>query len=906
MSELWRRLLFLFRRRRLDEELAEELQFHLEMKAREYEESGLSPEEASHAARRQLGNTLYVRESSRDFWGWRWLGDLFGDAKIGVRMLMRRRTLALTAVGSLALGVGGAVTIYAVIHSVLLRPLPYRDPERLVQVWATPRNAPHFMEMPPLSDYVAWRARNSFFDDMAALLVKEEVNLTGGGFPEWLEGQKATSSFFAMLGVPPLIGRTILASDEIPGASRVVLLGYGFWQRRFQGDSNILGRSISIEGLPHEIIGVMPRGFGIPDSRVTLWRPFDLNPASVRRSSYHVYAYARLRRGATLQAARNSMTAIASQSATEGTEGTDPGVPLLGGAMTLRESLTGTVRERLLPLGGAVAFLLLIACANVAGLLMAAGAERLSEGALRSALGAGRGRLVRQYLTESVLLSLAGCAVGLLISWFLVDTLVWLSPSEMPRRGEIRLDETIVLLTLGVSLLAGTLSGIFPALAGSKPELARWMQAAGRHATGGPGRQRTRSVLVVVQIAVALTLCTGAGLMVRSVQRLLAVDVGFDPKQVLTCQVRLEEARYASEILDGSRPAGWSRISTEAPDRFQRILEKLRAIPGVESASAITWLPMNGYFNEARLFTIVGRPAPAQDAPQPGAGYNPVDVDFFRTMRVPLIRGRTFDSHDDAMSAWVIIINETLAAAWWPNQDPIGGYISYADWGDPRPRQIVGIVRDIRHNSLSAAPRAQVYFPFMQLPPENHTNRLRSRLHMSFAIRTKTDVMSMAPLLQKAVSRVDKDVPIYAIQPMDDFLVASAREARFLTYLLGALAVSSVLLSSAGLYGVMNYSVSRRAQEIGIRIAMGARPGDMARMVLRQACMVALAGLTAGLALALALTRFLKSILYGIQPTDPVTLGSVCLLLGAVALAAGYLPARRASRVDPVVALRNE
>jgi predicted permease len=903
MSELWRRLRFLFRRRRLDAELTDELQFHLELKAHEYEESGMPLEEARSVARRQFGSTLHVREASRDFWGWRWLDDLVADVKIGLRILARRRTLALTAIASLTLGIGGAVTIFTVIHSVLLRPLPFRDPERLVRIWAAAPNSPHFMEVPPLSDYVAWRERNSFFEDMAALLAREEVNLTGDGPPEWLVGQKATASFFSLLGVRPLIGRTILESDETKGAAPVAILGYDLWQSRFQGDPRVLGSTVKIDGLAHEIIGVMPKGFGIPDSRVALWTPFDLRPATVRDSSYHVYVFARLKPGSSLETAQKAMTIIARQSAPGSGAGRDQ---LRGGVEAVRDWLTGPVRERLLPLGGAVAFLLLIACANVAGLLMAAGADRFPEGALRSALGAGRGRLVRQYLTESMLLGLAGCAAGLVLAWFLVEPLVLLSPAEMPRRGEIRLDLNIVLFAVGLSLLAGGISGIFPALASSRPELARWMQSAGRRTTGGLARQRARKLLVAAQIAAALTLCTGAGLMIRSFQRLLAVDVGFDPSRTLTFQVRLAEAQYASEIRDGTREAGWSRISPKAPAMFMDILERLRTVPGVESASAIAWLPMNGYFNEGRFFTITGRPAPQGDAPRPGAGYNLVDADIFRTMRVPLLKGRLFNRLDTATSPWVVIINKTLASTWWPNQNPIGQYISYAGWGDPRPRQIVGVVADIRHSSLSVQPSGHIYLLFTQLPPENHTNRVRSRLHMSFAIRTKVDDDSIGPLLQQAVSLVDKDVPVFALQQMGDYLAASARETRFLTYLLGALAIVAALLSAVGLYGVMNYAVSRRTQEIGIRVALGAVPGDMARMVLSQAVWIGLAGLAAGLALALTLTRFLKSILYGIQPTDPLTFGAVCLLLGVVVLAAGYFPARRASRMDPVVALRNE
>jgi predicted permease len=901
MRELWRRLLFFSRRGRLDTELAEELKYHLEMKAAEFADEGMPEEEARSTACRQFGNILQVRESSRDFWGWRWLDDLLADVRIGLRILARRRALALTAIGSLAIGVGGAVTIYTVIHSVLLRPLPFRDPERLVRVWATPPDAPHFMEMPPLADYVAWRARNSFFEDMAGILPKEEMNLTGDDLPEWLEGQRATASFFSLLGVAPLIGRPISESDEKAGAAKVVLLGYGVWQRRFRGDPNVLGRLLWIDGTAHEIIGVMPQDFGIPDGRAALWTPFDLSPASVRTSAYHVYVLARLKTGATLQAARESMTVMGTLANSEGDGGN-----LRGGAMTLREWLTGPVRERLLPLAGAVGFLLLIACANVAGLLMASGAERFSEGALRSALGASRSRLVRQYLAESMLLSFAGCAAGLLIALYLVEPLIALSPAEMPRRAEIRLDSVIVLFAAALSLLVGVFSGLLPALAGTKPELVRWIQGMGRRATGGLLRQRGRSILVATQIAVALVLCVGAGLMIRSLQRLLAVDVGFDHGQVISFQVRLAEAQYASEIRDGTREAGWSRISPAAPAKFQEILQRLRAVPGVESASAITWLPMNGFFNEGRLFTIVGRPAPAPEAPQPGGGYNPVDVQFFQTMRVPLIRGRLFRAQDTAVASWAVVINETLAAAWWPDQNPIGQYISYAGWGDPRPREIVGVVRDIRHNGLSAQPRGQVYFPFTQLPPENHTNRVRSRLHMSFVIRTKADAARIEPLLRKAVGSVDSAVPVFSVQPMSDFLSASARETRFLTYLLGALSMAALLLSAIGLYGVMSYAVSRRTQEIGIRVTLGAKPGDMALMVLRQATWIGLSGLGVGLALALALTRFLNSILYGIRPTDPLTLVGVCLVLSLIALAAAYLPARRASRVDPVVALRSE
>ncbi len=902
MTELWQRLMCLLRRRRLDADLEEELRHHLEMTAREYVACGMEPEEARLAALRRFGNVTSVREGCREFWGWRLLDELAGDIRIGIRMLAKRRGLTLTALLSLTLGIGGAITIYTILHSVLLRPLPYRDSDRIVAVWAEMTGAEH-ERLPALPDYAAWCEGNSFFEEMAALLPNQEMNLTGDGPPEWLQGQKATASLFPLLGIQPEIGRTFTEADEQKGAAPVAVLGYNFWQSRFNGDPGILGRTIGIDGLVHEVIGVMPRGFGIPDERVPLWTPFDLSPAVVRDSPYHVYAFARLRPGAGLDTARSMMTALAVQAQPETRENSQEP---RGAVMPLQEMLVGPVRERLLPLWGGVAFLLMIAYANVAGLLLAAGVDRFSESALRAALGASSRRLVRQFLTESLLLSLAGCAAGLCLAWFLVEPLASLSPLELPRRAEIRLDPAIMLLAAGLSLLAGIIFGLFPALASSRPELTSWIQSSGSRATAGFTRQRARRLMVVAQIAVALTLCTGAGLMMQSLRRLLAVDVGFDTKQLITFQVRLPESLYATEIKDGTREAGWSRVSLSAPARYQEILEELRGIPGIESVTAISWLPMNPIYFEARLFSIVGRADPERGKPAPGGGYNPVDVNFFRTMRIPLIRGRMFDDGDRADAPWVVLINETLAKTWWPDQDPIGQYINYADFGDSRPRQVVGIVKDMRQIRLNLAPRGQVYFPFTQLPPENHTNRVRTRLHMSFILRTRLDVEQLSANLQEAVRRVDTQIPIFAVQPIQDLLIATARETRFLTLLLGVFAVVAVVLAAVGLYGVVDYSVAQRTREFGIRMAMGADPRDITGRVLHQAFGIGLAGIAAGIAFALGLTQFLASILFGITPTDPITFLVVCLATGAIALIAGYLPARRASRVDPVIALRSE
>jgi predicted permease len=903
MDRLLRRIVWALRRRRLDAELQEELQFHLDMAAREHQENGLAPGEARRAASRQLGSPIRVREASRELWGWRWLDELATDLRIGLRSLCRRWSMTATAVASLALGMGGAMTIFTVVHSVLLRPLALRDPAALVRVGAKMPGMPPGFSSPPLADYVAWREKNSFLAEMGALLPRVEMNLTGVDAPEWAEGQKATASLFSALGVPPLLGRTIAARDEIRGAAPVAVLGHNLWLRRFGGNAEALGKTLTIDGVPHEVIGVMPPGFGIPHDRVAAWTPFDLSADAVRDSEDHVQVVARLPSGLGLEPARAAMTALAVQAASE--LGGDPR-EIRGEVTPLHEALLGQAKTRILPLGGAVICLLLIACANVAGLLLAAAAERFPESALRTALGAGRARLVRLFLAESLLLSAAGYALGLALAALAVGPLVRLSPVELPRRAEIHLDWTVVVCAAGLSLFTGLVFGLIPALAGSRPGLARWMNASGRRTAGTPVRQGARKVLVAAQVAVALTLAAGAGLMIQSLQRLLRVDAGFDPGGVYTFQVRLPETEYASVIRREGRATGFSVVSPRAPARFQEILDELRALPGIESASAIPWLPMNGYFWEVRRFSIVGRPQPAPGQPRPGAGYNPVDPGIFRTLRIPLVRGRLLNHRDTAGSPWVAVINETLARTWLPGQDPIGQYLHFPDFGDARPRQIVGVVKDLRQVALNREPQSQIYFPFVQLPPENHTNRVRSRLHMSFLVRTSLTEGQAPPQLREAVRGVDRDIPMFAVQPLSQYLDESARETRFLTLLLGAFAGIALMLAAVGLFGVMNYAVARRTSEIGVRVALGAKPGDMARLVLREACGVAFAGVAAGLGLALALTRFLGSVVFEIKPGDPATLAAASALLGATALAASYLPAHRASRVDPAVALRAE
>jgi putative ABC transport system permease protein len=900
MAAFWRRLCLFLSRRRLEREMDEEMTFHLEMKTRDLESDGLFRDEATAAARRRFGNPLRTRERCQEFWGWRWLHDLATDVRVGCRVLARRPAFTATAVGSLTLGIGGVVTVFTILHSVLLRPLPYRNPDRLVQVWAeTPRLAG--MAATSIPDFVAWRRQTRLFAAMEAVDTFEQVNLTGSGRPDWNQAQMVTAGFLRMLGVPPQLGRWFVTGEEGEGTPPVVILSHGLWQRRFGGDPAVVGKTVTIDGAVHEIVGVMPRGFAYLSDTTALWRPFKWTATALVQRTYFLHVVARLRPGVSLEQAKAEMTAMALQSASDAPEARNG---LRGRVEPLHERITGTVSARLLPLGGAVAFLLLIACANVAGLLVAAGTDRLPETALRSALGAGRGRIVRQLLAESLLLGVAGCVCGVVLARALVGPLVALGPTELPRRGEIQIDSVVLLFAVGISLLATAAFGLLPALAGSSPRLARWIRGAGHRTTRKGSRHITRKALVAAQVAIALTLSIGAGLMMRSLYDLLHVDVGFDASNLLTFQVRLPERQYTSELPPGEHRFGGARISPVVEATYDAILERLRLLPGVHSASAISWLPMNGLWGDMRVFDIVGRPQ--SDGRRPAAGYNPVDAAFFQTMRIPLVRGRFFDKRDSAASSCVAIVDEALATRYWPNENPLGQHVSFATWGDPCPRQIVGVVGRVRHEGLGHVPRGSIYLPFVQQPAVSQTARLATRLHMSFALRTSADARPSDEQLASAVASVNKDLPVFAVAPMEQYLAGSAKEMRFQTLLMVAFGAAAALLAVVGIYGVARYTVAQRTHEMGVRMALGATPGGVTRLVLGGAWRMTAAGLGAGVVLAFGVTRFLESLLYGVKPTDRWTYVVVSAVLAVVVLAASYLPARRASRVDPVVALRHE
>jgi putative ABC transport system permease protein len=908
MGTFLRRLASYFEHRRLEREMDEEMAFHLEMKTRDLERDGLAHEEAAAVARRRFGNLLRTRERCEEFWGWRWLHDLATDVRVGSRMLVRRPAFTATAVVSLTLGIGGVVTVFTLVHSVLLRPLPYREPHQLVAVWAETPGAAFRASAVSTPDYVAWREPQTVFDAVAAFDMSVEANLADSSRPDRIFTQRVTASLFSVLGVSPLVGRPFSETDEREGSAPVAILGHGVWQQRFGGDPTIVGKMVALDGRPHEIVGVMPAGFAMPilaGRRIAaaLWTPFSCSAADLRERTTGLSMIARLKRGTTRQRAQAEMTALARQSAPDAPAGNER---RLGRVVPLQEQMTAGTSERLLPLGGAVVFLLLIACANVAGLLAAAGADRRPEHALRSALGAGRGRIVRQLLTESLLLGTAGCIGGVALAVVLVGPLVALSPTDLPRRGEIRLDLVVLSFAVGVSLLSTVLVGLLPAVAASSPRLAGWLQSAGRRTTGSRSGQRVRQALVAVQIAVALALCIGGGLMVRSLHTLMRVDVGFDATDVYTFQVRLPEAKYTTALAAGSDRLGRTRVSPAVTPLYDAILERVRRLPGVTAASATPWLPMNGVRGDQRAMDILGRPEPAEGGRVPGGWYYPVHLDFFRTLRIPLLRGRLFDARDTAGSPSVAIIDEELARAFWPNADPVGQHVSFARWGDPYARRIVGIVGSVRHNSLASPSGGSIYVPVEQQPAENLTSRVAARLRMSVVLRTSGNNDALGEQIVRAVGSVDKDVPVFAIAPMRDYLAGSAKQMRFQTLLVSAFGAIAALLAVVGIYGVARYSVAQRTHEIGVRVALGATPGGVTRMVLGGAWRMTVAGLVAGLALAYGLTRFLASMLYSVTPTDRPTYLVVSVVVAIVVVAATYLPARRASRVDPVVALRQE
>ena len=879
MNRLWRKLRFLIRRDEYARDLHEEISQHLERKAQKLMDDGVASDEARFRARREFGNVQQLKESSRELWMWKSLEELAQDLRYTFRMLRANPGFTAVVTMSLALGIGANTAIFSLVNAVLLRPLPYRDADRLVAVWEWNTRERHINTV-TAANYADWKARNHTFEDMGYSW-DESYTFTGTANPEAVAGYTFSCNIFPMLGATPLLGRTFLSEECRPGKDHVVVLSHKLWQRRFAADREIIGRSIQLNHQPYTVAGVMPPEFAHPSSSTAVWTPLALPPDFFSDRKIHALrVFGRLQAGVSLKRAQAEMDAIATQLAREYPDhDSGMGVQL----WPIRDFYVGERKMSLVVLQTAVLGMLLIACVNVANLLLARASAREREVALRLALGAGTARLFRQFLTEGLLLATLGGAGGLALAFWGVSALTLVLPSNLTEivdtaHPQAWINMPVLLFTLLLSLAAGAVFGSVPAFRSSASPN-ETLKAGGRSFTEARGRMRLRSGLVVSQMALSMVLLIGAGLLIRSFLRLQERDYGFRTDHVLTLQ------------LMGSSGSG---DPVTMGTFLQSATERIEALPGVVAAGAINAPPLTGW-SAHRNFTIPGQPI-LPYGEQTTAGFHVVTPHYFQAMRIHLSRGRYFDTHDREDGPGVVIVNETLARRFFPNEDPIGKQISVADGATPAIREIVGVVGDTRHEQLADAPDPEIYRPFGQADWP----------FAGIAVRTSGDPLALAAAVRNAIWSVNKEQPIDALITLEQRAATSLAPRRANVMLLSLFAAIAVLLAAVGIYGVIAYSVSRRTQEIGIRMAMGARGRQVTVMVLGKAMMLALGGVAIGLLAAAGSTRFMGSLLVDVSAMDTATFILVPLLLCAVAVAAAYLPARRASKVDPMVALRYE
>jgi putative ABC transport system permease protein len=805
------------------------------------------------------------------------------DIRYAIRLCLRTPGFTGVAVLALALGIGANTAIFTIVNAVLLEPLPFRDPDRLVVLWETNARRAGQPNVTGPSNVIRWQERADVFERIAPFY-DYRVNLTGSGEPEELVAMDVTPDFFPALGVSPLAGRGFAADEGPEGNDGVAVLGYNLWRRRFAGDTGIVGRTIQINGRPITVIGVMPadtrlfvkRG-SLVGKPADLWRPFAFTAAQREPRGRYMSAIARLKPGVTLETAQAQMTTIASGLATEFPQFNTGWSALV---VPIRRELAGDIRPALLVLSGAVGFVLLIACANVANLLLARGAARQREMAIRNALGAARFRVVRQLLTESLVLCVLGGVLGLLVAQWSLDMLLALSPVDLAEMGEVHLSLPVLGFTAAVSLATAIVCGFAPAFEGARSDVQQALKDGARQVGGGVRHRRIRQAFVVTEIALAVVLLVGAGLMIRSFGMLSGVNPGFDANKVLTARVTIPAVRYSTDE---------KRI-----EFFENLVARLRAVPGVEHAGAISFLPLSGP-GAATGFTIVGQPEPLPGQ-APTTDVRVADNGFFNALKVPLLRGRLFTDREMHEKSNVVVINDTLARHYFANVDPIGKSLVIAMTRPNVPTEIVGVVGDVKYADFATEPRAMTYWPHPQL----------AYSAMTLTLRTASDPAAFAPIVEREVRAMDKDQPLSDIRTMDQWVARTLSQTRFNSTLLTTFAALALLLAAVGIYGVMSYAVSQRTSEIGIRLALGAESRDILRMIVGNGARLSGIGLAIGIVMALALSRTLTSLLYQTAGTDPLTFGSVVGVLAAVALAASYLPARRASRIPPVEALRHQ
>lgn len=875
MRQLLRRLWYAIRQRRFKVDLAEEMEFHRAMTQQDLEDRGVDRTDAAFAARRAFGSAALAQDLARDVWISRWLDDLTRDIRLAFRALRKTPVFAGVAILSLAFSIGANSTLFSVINAVLLRPLPFDDPDTLYVISGTHQGVRR--EFTSFSDFADWRAQSRAFAHMAAIR-REGASMTTPAGPEYVTGAAVSEDFFALFRVQPSLGRTFLAADHQAGHGQIVVLSHGVWLRHFGGDPAVIGKSVVLNGALTTVVGVMAAGFAFPD-HAALWRPLTLmaSVSNVNRRVDILQVVARLRTDVPLDQAQAEMTRIARQ-----LEQTYPTTNANWGAqlVPLQAKSTEAVRPTLLALWAAVACVLLVGCANVGILVLARGARRGRELAVRTALGAGRSRIVRQLLAESVLIALLGGIGSLLVAAWGVVALRALAPAGTRFDG-VGLDVSVLIFTAAVSVGSGLLIGLVPLRRVVRSESQRMLTEGAPSASGGVRQRHVMRVLAIAEVTVSLVLLIGAGLMIRTLQRLQAVNLGFNPDRLLTFYVSLPQASYPKTAQVGLF--------------FDDLLERVRALPGVRSASA-----MNALYVYAGGRSIVvpvrldGRPAPDRSIP-PDTHVRIVDAGIHRLLEIPVLRGRSFTVQDGPDAA---VINEMLARRYFANENPIGRRISVRFSAPDKPvwQEIVGVVGDVRHEGPDADVLPEIHIPFTQSPIRQ----------MAILVRAVGDPAALAPSIRDRLRALDPNLPMTSMQTMEHVIGTSVAKRRFAMRLLTAFAGSALLLTAIGIFGVMAATVSARRRDIAIRLALGGSPRRVVWTVVRQMVVIAVTGLTAGIIVALSATRYLEGLLFGIPRTDPMTYATTAVIIVVVTLLSSYLPARRAVKVDPLVALRCE
>jgi predicted permease len=875
------RLANLFRARAAENEMSREIAAHLALLQEDFERRGLSSYEAKLAARRTYGGVEQAKELHREARSFLWLEQRFKDVSHGMRDLLRTPGFTVVSILTLALGIGANTAIFSVVNAVLLLPLAYKDADRLVTLLHDGTNPV------AVANYMDWRGQSQSVEAMAAAEYWSP-DITGKETPEHLTGLRLTQNMLPMLGVQPLLGRVFAKGEDQTGADHEVMLSYRLWQRRFSGDAKVLGKQITLNGEGYTVVGVMSPAFQFAPfwaTRAELWAPLAFGDRIHQRGGNSLRVFARLKPGVTLAAARAEMATITARLEHQ-YPGTNRGLVVT----PLKENVVGKIKTPLLMVLGAVGFVLLIACANVAHMLLARTADRQKEIAVRLALGAGQARVMAQFLTENLLLAMAGAAAGLLMALWGTKALVQLSPAYIPRVEMVGVDAKVAGFLLGITLLTAVVFGLAPAMQAATGNLTSALKEGGRGGTDGVRSNRWRSFLVASEFALAFMLLIGAGLMIRSFIALQAVDPGFDPHHVLSMIVSVAGSREAA-------PGGRAVF-------YRQLLQQVRRLHGVQSAAGINHLPLAGDL-WGWSFEIEGRPKP-RPGESPNAVYRVAMPGYFETMHLPLLGGRAISESDDARAPGVVIINQRAAHEYWPGENPIGKRVTFnSNTNLPTWVTVIGIAANEKQENWAADPDPAVYLPALQ----NNDFLGANNSHVAYitlVLRTEGNPADLAAAVKRTVWSFDRNLPVSEVLTMDQVVADATAQPRFEMLLLGMFAAVALVLAAIGIYGVMNYSVSRRRREIGIRISLGASRADVLRMVMQQGMLQVLAGTAAGIAGALLLSKLIAKMLYGVRPADPATFGGVAVVLGLAALLAVCIPARRATRIDPMVALRNE